>query len=232
MENKRTTNSRRRALRAALGRGLQFAALPMLLLAIAGCFAIEPPADGDRDEGGFGRATISRCRIVLYVVVESDVSWVETPMDGASNPFGSDADVSEIVWIDTADAGVHASYDPAARRFTASWDHGSYDETKLDLVLNDSGTAVSFVAFEQTVSEDAAFYRLTRRWEIEAHDLPYVGSDMEQGAWFRVHGEQMCEALSSASYWREATAAGYTVSERMSSYACNDRSFLEVYIEP
>ena len=227
-----TTNTRRKRVRAVLTRGLWSVAFAMLLLAMAGCFGLEPPTDEDRDEGGFSSATISRCRIVLHVVVESDVSWVEIPMDGASNRLGSELDVSEIVWIDPATTGVDASYDPAARRFTASWDYGAYDETHLNLVLNDSGTAVSWMALEQTVSEDADLYRLKRRWEIEAHDLPYVGSDSEQGAWFRVHGEQMCEALSSVVYWREATAAGYTVLEQMSSHSCKDRSFLEVYLEP
>ena len=232
MRDRRTTNSPERPFRVVPRSGLRFAAFAMLLLALAGCFAVEPPTGGDPDEGGFSSTTISRCWIVLHVVVETNVSWVDASMEGPSNPLGNGFDVSEVVWIDSTDAGVDASYDPAARRFTASWDHGSYDETNLDLVLNDSGTAVSSMAFEQTVGEDADLYRLVRRWEIEAQNLPYVGSSSGQGAWFRVHGERMCEALSSVFYWREATAAGYTVFEQMSSYACNDRSFLEVYVEP
>ena len=147
----------------------------MVFLAIGGCFAFESPIDGDPGEGGFGSPTISRCRIMFRVTVETDVSWAESSMARTVNPLGSELDVFEIVQIDLGETGIEASYDASTRRFTVWWDHGSYDETFLELVVNDLGTAISSLTLERTASEDVDLYRLTRRWEVEIGDLCVCG---------------------------------------------------------
>ncbi len=208
-------------------------ALIVALLAVGGCawFSL-PTGDGNRE--GFRPATISRCRVVLQITAETDVSLLETSIGDLPMlaPAGSVFDVSEVFLIDTKAVGVVSTYVATEHRLAATWEDGGHRETHLELVLDDSATVVSSLTVEQTVTEDAGVYRLTRRWEFEAHDLPYAGGDLEQGAWFRVDGEETCDALSSAIYSRQASASGYTAVEQMSSLVCNERSFLEVYLQP
>jgi len=191
-------------------------ALIVALLAVGGCawFSL-PTGDGNRE--GFRPATISRCRVVLQITAETDVSLLETSIGDLPMlaPAGSVFDVSEVFLIDTEAVGVVSTYVATEHRLAATWEDGGHRETHLELVLDDAGV-----------------YRLTRRWEFEAHDLPYAGGDLEQGAWFRVDGEETCDALSSAIYSRQASASGYTAVEQMSSLVCNERSFLEVYLQP
>ncbi|MBN1859255.1 hypothetical protein JW848_08635 [Candidatus Bipolaricaulota bacterium] len=216
-----------------VARSAVWIALITALLAVGGCAWFAPPTD-DGDREGFRSATISRCRIVLQITAETNVSLLETSIGELPTiaSAGSVFDVSEVFLIDTEAVGVVSTYVAAEHRLAATWDDGDHRETHVELVLDDSATVVSSLTVEQTVTEDAGIYRLTRRWEFEAHDLPYVGGDLEQGAWFRVDGEETCDALSAAIYRRQASASGYTAVEQMSSLICNDRSFLEVYLQP
>jgi len=208
------------------------AVFAILLMLLGGCLDLGPPVGGDDDTQGFRSATISRCRVVLQVSIETDIALSEASADGTPTSMGHGIDISEVFYIDVDAAEVVAAYDEPERRFRATWDGGAYHGTSLELVLDDSGTAILSLTLAQTVAEEAGIYALTRQWEFDAEDLPYVGDDVEHGVWFRVNGEQTCGALSALSYRRDVTASGYTVVEQMSSVSCNERSLLEVYLLP